>query len=968
MAGCGVRTSWASTIDGKSNDLDKRIDTKFHKLLARLPPPPTQQPSREVHLSTHALDQVLLPMPPFAGRPKPDLYIEWEIALNAIFVSHNFSEHTKVKSAISAFTGFAVIWWNEYCRLYPAYIPNTWNDIKLAMRHKFIPSYYTRDMVKKLQNLKQGTHTVTEYYDALETTLLHAFLEESEEDFMDRFWDGLNRDIQEMLIHEKCYSMDCLFRLACKAEQELQRRIGHKTNKRKVQIPRVEMANPSSSMSTTITHVEMVVPSTTMSTTSPLPGAPSSSKGNEHGMDFLPPHENDECFVDLNTSCVELSSNLITPSVFEDYVVDMHVQCVPTNEITTISNAPIKVIIDEPEPCDLVHKYDCDHILEIPTILSSPSAGIDSPIDSVVDTEINIDKLEPFDLIMTPGLDHIKLFRHDELIDKISYDTCLWSIVMDPPMSLSHVKNKIAECTCLKNVYGPYFTFNLIGEYGVDSIFLVHKICITCDDFEVLKENNLLHMFTHFDMTSNYGIEFTPNILLHDSLSKQVCLPLLGWFNDEHCKSLYMNTNFTNMCKPSAPVAMDPLSDANLPPTCFDLTPIYYKHEMTSCCTSMLHRTICANSICHIIFAMPQTLPYAINEIFHVTSLNSFHSAYAIRLNFNLICDYGIDDTCLVHGICICCDDIAKLPLYSSNTLHMPCHDQLDLVSFDTWYDFHMVHNMLYSNMHAMDIHIDVPHTCYTLDPIHVEPNRYHCMMDDVFLYRASNLFPHGISCANLHVHKLGSIKMDDIYIYHVYTLSPLLQKLREIKVGDKYIYNMYTLSLLLATFQVKQSRGWLCCPEGGQSRGRLCFQKREDDEDMATVHGPVTRAHARQLNYQVLSFFAHSSNDHEYMMLPKWDTFILLQNEGPSKDGRDAAWSELKHGEEGVPARKGQIPSLGPDIRPGPDIRRNEGLFCCFASRNPDSTGHLVDRTSGGYRTSVACPSPGVNSVRYEF
>ena len=136
----------------------------------------------------------------------------------------------------------------------------------------------------------------------------------------------------------------------------------------------------------------------------------------------------------------------------------------------------------------------------------------------------------------------------------------------------------------------------------------------------------------------------------------------------------------------------------------------------------------------------------------------------------------------------------------------------------------------------------------------------------------------------------------------------------------------------------------------------------------MATVHGPVTRARARQLNYQVLSFFAHSSNDHEYMMLPKWDTFILLQNEGPSKDGRDAAWSELKHGEEGVPARKLQIPSLGPDIRPEPDIRRNEGLFCCFASENPDSTGHPVDRTSGGYRTSVACPSPGVNSVRYEF
>ena len=38
------------------------------------------------------------------------------------------------------------------------------------------------------------------------------------------------------------------------------------------------------------------------------------------------------------------------------------------------------------------------------------------------------------------------------------------------------------------------------------------------------------------------------------------------------------------------------------------------------------------------------------------------------------------------------------------------------------------------------------------------------------------------------------------------------------------YIYNMYTLSIFLPTFQIKQRRG------------RLYFQKREDDEDMTTL------------------------------------------------------------------------------------------------------------------------------------
>ena len=50
------------------------------------------------------------------------------------------------------------------------------------------------------------------------------------------------------------------------------------------------------------------------------------------------------------------------------------------------------------------------------------------------------------------------------------------------------------------------------------------------------------------------------------------------------------------------------------------------------------------------------------------------------------------------------------------------------------------------------------------------------------------------------------------------------VQKSREVKMDVIYIYNMYTLSLLLATFQIKQRRG------------RLCFQKGEDDEDMTTL------------------------------------------------------------------------------------------------------------------------------------
>ena len=85
-------------------------------------------------------------------------------------------------------------------------------------------------------------------------------------------------------------------------------------------------------------------------------------------------------------------------------------------------------------------------------------------------------------------------------------------------------------------------------------------------------------------------------------------------------------------------------------------------------------------------------------------------------------------------------------------------------------------------------------------------------------------------------------------------------------------------------------------------------------DEDISTIvtpttpaaihTGPITRARARQLNYQVLSFLGIDSNVHEIMMLPKLDTFVLLTNEGPSTNKKDEPWSKFKHGDDGM--RKG--------------------------------------------------------------
>jgi hypothetical protein len=67
------------------------------------------------------------------------------------------------------------------------------------MRHRFVPSYYARDLLNKLQHLKQGTHIVEEYYQELQTGMLRYGLVENNDAAMARFVGGLNREIQDVL-------------------------------------------------------------------------------------------------------------------------------------------------------------------------------------------------------------------------------------------------------------------------------------------------------------------------------------------------------------------------------------------------------------------------------------------------------------------------------------------------------------------------------------------------------------------------------------------------------------------------------------------------------------------------------------------------------------------------------------------------------------------------------------------------
>ena len=110
----------------------------YHRNGRAAPPP-------EVH---DHLPKLKLNIPSFEGRYVPDIYLTWELETEQHFTCLQYHEERRVPAAVCAFTSFACVWWSGHCRLYP--IPTTWAALKTAMRTRWVPPYYQRELLQKL--------------------------------------------------------------------------------------------------------------------------------------------------------------------------------------------------------------------------------------------------------------------------------------------------------------------------------------------------------------------------------------------------------------------------------------------------------------------------------------------------------------------------------------------------------------------------------------------------------------------------------------------------------------------------------------------------------------------------------------------------------------------------------------------------------------------------------------------------
>jgi hypothetical protein len=92
--------------------------------------------------------KVKFSIPPFRGSYDAGAYLDWEMTVEQKFSSHLVLEQHRDRQATSEFKDFALIWWNDLATL--GLQPHTWDRFKTAIRQRFVPPSYQRDLRKKL--------------------------------------------------------------------------------------------------------------------------------------------------------------------------------------------------------------------------------------------------------------------------------------------------------------------------------------------------------------------------------------------------------------------------------------------------------------------------------------------------------------------------------------------------------------------------------------------------------------------------------------------------------------------------------------------------------------------------------------------------------------------------------------------------------------------------------------------------
>jgi hypothetical protein len=163
----------------------------------------------------------------FKGKTDPEAYLEWERKVEMVFDIYRYSKEKKVKLVVLEFTDYAMVRGKRLVverrrnRERPV---NTWEELKTIMKKRYVHKDYYRELFNLLQMIKQGNKSVEENHKELEMAMTRANVNEHEEETMSRYFNGLNRDIANVVELQSYVDLEELVHLAIKVEGQLKRK------------------------------------------------------------------------------------------------------------------------------------------------------------------------------------------------------------------------------------------------------------------------------------------------------------------------------------------------------------------------------------------------------------------------------------------------------------------------------------------------------------------------------------------------------------------------------------------------------------------------------------------------------------------------------------------------------------------------------------------------------------------------
>lgn len=169
-------------------------------------------------------DHLKMTAPRFAGKVDLEAYLDWEKRMDHIFAYYNHPGPKRVALAVTQLTDHALSWWDRLCsdmRRRNLRQLDSWLDMKDAMKQRFVPQHFHRDLQRRFRSLKQGSKSVEEYYEEFGKLRNRLDLNEDEEAIMAQFVDGLQDRISCKVERQIYGDLSDLFHLAVQAEQHI---------------------------------------------------------------------------------------------------------------------------------------------------------------------------------------------------------------------------------------------------------------------------------------------------------------------------------------------------------------------------------------------------------------------------------------------------------------------------------------------------------------------------------------------------------------------------------------------------------------------------------------------------------------------------------------------------------------------------------------------------------------------------